>query len=475
MSEKDQSNGQNTDLNDGSGDQAEFWFSEESQNSPLGSNSEHSPQHSSQFGKGGSSFLSSNLRAEQSVSKDQQTEKGKVSSSDIYGLRDPIPSSPSSKPSEPPFYASQDQSSVFPGEQSRSSGRSSGKFDEDSSSRGERKQGERKQKEPDFGEEFDKKENNFSLDDLYERKNRQKSIMSEEEYDDGQFERTELPRHPFWDRFFHPFFKIGFLFRFALLVLAAILPIFLVLFILICLKIQRTDIAGDPVTHSGGAILALDSYKLFFLSFFWGILSFPYAVFILEGSAAADDDLAEWPEFSMLGAIGMLCRLGLLILTAAIPAGLLSSVLPLPAVWIFAGGGAILIPIFLLSTLNADSMFLLLTKDVLRSFRKNAGAWLKFYGVDFILVGISLALSYVAAEIIGNSGNRLGAAFIFSLILAFSFSLIIYIFWRMLGRLAWIIDDTVRKDSEEDLSENLGEKSDEIPDNDLEWNRDRKV
>lgn len=463
MSEKDQSNGLTSDSNAGSKGQEEFWFSEEAQSSSA----ESRAGKLSRSGQADSRFLLENS-GNQPASGAPFSDKNGASSSEIYGLREPVSSDFGPKLSEPPLYSSGENLSDSSSGSSRSSAESV---------RSGLNRAKRAQKEQNFEDDFEKDEKNFSLDDLYDRKNRQKSAMTEDEFEEGQFERTELPRHPFWDRFFHPFIKIGFLFRFALLVLAAIIPIFLVLFILICLKIPRTDIAGEVVRQSGEVILAFDSSKLFFLSFFWGIISFPYAVFILEGSAAADDDLSEWPEFSMLGAIGMLCRLGLLILTAAIPAGILSSFLSFSPVWIFALFGGILIPIFLLSTLNADNMFIFLTKDVLKSFRKNAGAWLKFYAVSVILAALSLTLSYAAAQMIGNSGNRLGVSFIFSLILAFGFSFIIYIYWRMLGRLAWVIDDTVRKNIEEldDSTENSEEKQNEISDNDSDGKRGEKV
>ncbi len=297
----------------------------------------------------------------------------------------------------------------------------------------------------------------ISLDDLYERRNRHKDDFDEEH---EIFERTALPENPFWDRFFHPFVKVGFLIHFFIIAAAAVIPIFLVLFFMIELNTaQRTDIAGDLIAHSKETVSIFSRTGLVFLAFFWGILSFPYSVFVLEGTSAADDDLNEWPEFSVIGAIGMFCRLVLLILIAAIPAGLACSVLPISPAWGLLLACFVLLPIFLLSTFNADAMFILLTKDIIKSFYLNRKQWVYFYCGSFILLAGSFWSALAAVNFVERSDSLAGASFIAAIILSFLLTLFPVIWLRFLGRLAWIIDDTVRKKQENDENDKVFEEN----------------
>jgi hypothetical protein len=105
-------------------------------------------------------------------------------------------------------------------------------------------------------------------------------------------------------------------------------------------------------------------------------------------------------------------------------------------------------PICFLSSLEAGSMFAVLTKNILGSLFRMAFAWFRFYALTGMLfVSADLCLLTVAS--LDSDGS------LFPVLLALFFVLFglqSLFFFRLLGRLAWLIEETYRQkyESEEE-------------------------
>jgi hypothetical protein len=104
-------------------------------------------------------------------------------------------------------------------------------------------------------------------------------------------------------------------------------------------------------------------------------------------------------------------------------------------------------PIFFLSSMEAGSMFALFAKNTIVSLYRQPFAWFRFYlltGVLFVLFDICLLLvaaSFGATEVM----IFVGIALFF-----FLFAIQTLFFFRLLGRLAWLIEETDRQARELD-------------------------
>jgi len=111
--------------------------------------------------------------------------------------------------------------------------------------------------------------------------------------------------------------------------------------------------------------------------------------------------------------------------------------------WIF-------FPLFFLSSLEVGSMFSILAKNIIVSFFRLPFAWFRFYllsGMLFALSDIGLVIGLVAAVSLDSTG----ALFLLWITLFFFlFGIQSLFFFRLLGRLAWLIEETYRRNRELD-------------------------
>jgi hypothetical protein len=106
-------------------------------------------------------------------------------------------------------------------------------------------------------------------------------------------------------------------------------------------------------------------------------------------------------------------------------------------------------PIVLLSTLESNSMFGVLSWPVLRTLATTTGAWLKFYLTAIAMIVAAVAVSWVASALSALLGVIVAA-------IVQPIGWIIY--FRLLGRLAWVCADRAAFD---DLEAELNQANDD--------------
>lgn len=165
-------------------------------------------------------------------------------------------------------------------------------------------------------------------------------------------------------------------------------------------------------------------------------LSLSYAsaccVTVIETTAEGYDKVIDWPSgmwrdwfFTMLGVLGILA------LSLAV-GGVLGTWMGigtwLPAAW----SAYVLFPIFVVSTLEAGSLKVLVSRPVLRSFRSLWWGWLLFYVETGALIAGLAALT-----VAGFGSQPWAAAFVVGPLLA----ALMLIYARLIGRLAWCLGE----------------------------------
>ncbi len=227
-------------------------------------------------------------------------------------------------------------------------------------------------------------------------------------------------------------------------------------------RVDRKEVTADQLTdklsrmekvilgRKGEVVFgAWRSYSFFFLFAFvpWIFCALPFLLQITEQTSDGDDKISDWPELSP---IPMFCRLGwffLLVLTAGIPGYFIFGAIGLGHFG-FMLTLFILFPVFYLSTADTDSFFCLLSKDILRGVKVAPGAWRNWYFLSFVLTVVTLLLFFV---LVGEGIFYLRGVFhtvIVAAVCALMVTLGVFLYFRLLGRLAWILRDRLRDESE---------------------------
>jgi hypothetical protein len=200
-------------------------------------------------------------------------------------------------------------------------------------------------------------------------------------------------------------------------------------------------VAAGVLATAGLSLMGQDLIGVFTMAFFgmavlWlSIWSFSFAahcmVAIVEDTSAGADEILSWPESDWREWFWRLLHLGYLVaLATAIGFGLsrLAAIwLPQPG-WVWGLAIALLFPILLLSSIDAHSPFVPLSRRVRRSMRRCWWGWLMMYALSGLMwvavAGLFWALSEVHSYLVPIIGGPCVAA-----------ALLIYA--RLLGRLAW--------------------------------------
>src|SRR5262249_13425339 len=169
---------------------------------------------------------------------------------------------------------------------------------------------------------------------------------------------------------------------------------------------------------------------------FIAILTFSYLsgclLDIVTNSAYNMDKAHDWPDSNWGNRVFLLVRMIFLLAIVGLPAagiGWLGS-LSDPSGWLFAAPHAFLIfPVLLLSSLEADSLVAPVSKPILRSLVFLPHAWLSFYILAAVL---TVAVGYATWELFWRS------PMIMPLVAAPATAAAIFIYARLLGRLAWL-------------------------------------
>lgn len=325
-----------------------------------------------------------------------------------------------------------------------------------------------------------------------ERRRKRKTVFEEveEKHPTWVFhERPKLPPHPFWTRLFTPlsdpwliarllmvclFTGVGAQLAVALpgLFFVVSMPIGLMFFVLsagllanTCQSIFLATVAGNDKPsqddwqdiYIGGSIafafwlislVVISALPGFFLSMVLSPDAMVGTASENESMVTIFEDGARTPVFRILST--------LFFSAFCVGSGLDPAIL-LPAIYDFvliAGSFCLFFPIFFVSCMHVDSFFSILTKETLNSLLTDTMLWLKFYGCSFLVVSIFQILILIMAAMIGIP-ERIGPSFLLIFtVVAFAFCSLMY--FRLLGRLAWVLQEHAREAEEldEDAAEN---------------------
>ncbi|MGD9127104.1 MAG: hypothetical protein PVH19_06965, partial [Planctomycetia bacterium] len=194
-----------------------------------------------------------------------------------------------------------------------------------------------------------------------------------------------------------------------------------------------------------------------------GVLLFASNCFlgILQDSAAGNRIIESWPNKAGGGfnLAGMFYVLAALFFGAVI--GLVISILLPDVSWVIIQLLVIFctFPFFLVSCLENDSLMFPVSTITVRSVFARFSTWLAFYIEAVILAGIAVGAT---ALIVHFAGLQLKAlSFACAIILGPLFTVLLFIYFRLLGRLVWVCDEWLRSlepEDEEEEDEEAGEE-----------------
>ncbi len=193
-------------------------------------------------------------------------------------------------------------------------------------------------------------------------------------------------------------------------------------------------VRGIAASFSGigsGVAIAFFSLPIIWISFFTLSYSAACGICVLESTAAGLDRIEGWPEPNWKD---WMVQMLYLAWVAAIPLvvsfGLakLASLAGWRMEWVLPGSMFVLFPIALLSALEANSSWAPITLPILTSLVRWWWAWLTFY----LLTGfLASGLAAMAIVLVAASHER------FLLLLGSLVAAAVFIYFRLLGRLAW--------------------------------------
>lgn len=332
----------------------------------------------------------------------------------------------------------------------------------------------------------------ISLETIYSRrKEKEKDSADQKDAEIKSVEPNPLPPHPFSTRLLRPlvnpgmFIKLGCLAALLWGLLLIVVPLFQRsahgtfkeggqpgVSVFADMKngsrVERKEVTSDQLTGklSGAEKIILGrkgeivfgawrSYAYFFLFAFvpWFFCAIPFLLQITEQTSDCDDKISDWPELSP---IPMICRFGwflLLVLTAGLPGYLILGLIGMGHFG-FVLTLFILFPIFYLSTADTDSFFCLLSKNILHGVKLAPKAWRNWYFLSLVLTVLSLLLFFIS---VGDGIFRIRGVAHTAIVVAFCAVLItfsIFLYFRLLGRLAWILRDRLRIEAEKNSERN---------------------
>lgn len=323
------------------------------------------------------------------------------------------------------------------------------------------------------------------------RKRKQKTIHEKIEETEQKFktvfvDRPKLPEHPFWTRLFLPFIDFRLIARLLIicvliffganiavalpgLYVIVSMPIGLMLFVLAagllantCHSLFLSTVSGNDRPEKddwqdiyvGGSIafafwlivlVVLAALPGLFLSF---VIAPPNAV-----SASAEhesvitmfDDAARSPVARILNTLFF----SALLVGNHLNAG--TALLALSNFSLIAGSFCLLFPLFFVSSMQTDSFFHIMTKETLASLLTDTILWLKFLAGSFLIVFVFQLLVFLVTLITGVPEGFGPSFLLYFSIIAFGFCALLY--FRLLGRLAWVLQEHARETTSEQQDE----------------------
>lgn len=312
-------------------------------------------------------------------------------------------------------------------------------------------------------------EGEISLELLYGRRQERErtgvfSAPAEGAEEEPLPEKSELPRHPFVRGVFRPFFSPGFIVRICMMTFAALVPFYPGVYLFSRVSDELAEFE-KTLPSEAAAVEALspnvverflhnprveqfllclyqDRVILFFVCFVWGVFAVPYFLHVFAATAAGDDVIEDWPELSMTSGIGQFLWLLLLVFMAGVPGWLILAPFGWPELG-FIVGMIFLTPIFFLSCMETDTLFTLVSSNIVQSLRLLHRAWRQFW---ILSVGLYIIALFLFSSILWNvAWGEVSQLNIFctALLSSLLFSILPVIYLRYLGRLAWLIQETI--------------------------------
>ncbi len=269
-----------------------------------------------------------------------------------------------------------------------------------------------------------------------------------------------LPDRPFLEgTFTFPFHR-------SVWVRTLVLAIWLVLPGLTATASHSSSAAGDaarnPVPLFGGAFLMVVTAILAVL---WFAILSATVMAVLRETSEGCDEVENWPGQAFLDWLGEPVHLFVALCMSAVPGAAAAWLLTKfggasPAVMLITGPVSMFVafPIILMSTLETNSMFGVLSWPVLRTLGTAADGWLKFYMTSAAMIVATVAICWAAS----------GVGKVFGVIVAAGIEPVVWIiYFRLLGRLAWVCADRAAfADLERELAEASDDDFDEDSDDD---------
>lgn len=267
---------------------------------------------------------------------------------------------------------------------------------------------------------------------------------------DERFEkrsRPPLPAHPFREGTFDfPFFPATRGYFVGLAAWFAIVGIF---------ASASIELAGHrgPTEWTGSAMLGAATFVLAMMGLLFAAAS---GLAIVRDTSEGFDRITSWPGFSFTEWMFDLLYLFNAMCVAVLPGYAVSWLLAQGGIsmrWLSALGAFFLFPIALLSMLETGSPFGVASGAVWQTMRVAKNGWRGFYAASGVLVVSAGGLAVTAFLFGGTVGVVSGTTV---LVVAW------FIYFRLLGRLAWYCTDrTAAAELEEELEEDETEEEDD--------------
>ncbi len=303
-------------------------------------------------------------------------------------------------------------------------------------------------------------DDNVNLETMLQRKKREKqkkrkkTEAHESAADVVPFRPRPLPKYPLTDGLFTPLLTWRVMLRVLLstglacgaILLGNLLP---GLFIVVSLAF-------------GGTLLML-----------WATLQTNYCWSVFHFSTDANDDFDEWFEFSLAGSLGLFFFIFCYSILAATPGYFFSSFFPGDLYLekmtpfgqtVLVANSAVIVrdyflmrlshwivfPFFFLSCMETDSFFTPVAARTFSTFARYTGIWSRYYGLvalfillpEFVFVGVfTLASRFFDGTLLAV------LSFLFGF---FGVNFFTILYFRLLGRLAWVLEESVRQEESEE-------------------------
>ena len=268
----------------------------------------------------------------------------------------------------------------------------------------------------------------------------------------SDYHRPALPIHPMVDGIFDFFGSRRVVAAWAGLSLG-------LAFVLACFsaalftgRLGQIGMSGGPVENIAAMVLL----GVTFLSgLLWAVPMFVHCLNITQETAAGNRMLASLPDVVWIDWVQESLFVVLPMLAAGVGASVVGGYLPVAREFVVATVFLVLFPVFVLSALEEQACYAVLSLRVARSLGFAGTTWLIFLAESAALVLALGIVDLLARSVLSAVGTVLptpamGARIVF---LAVEVVTAMMVYFRLLGRVAWVIESKEREVEEADEEE----------------------